>query len=152
MSPAIREIRRIYPKAYITLLASHPYVALAETCPYVDEIIFRNWQGPADGGVFWEKNMLILPSLLDKHFDVAITFKNFADFHWLMYASGARVRVTFAPFEELGKLCTKIIPDKKLDHAVDYFLSVVESQLYLPLRIENWKFGTRLQIFLWLNK
>ena len=141
MSPAIREIRRIYPKAYITLLASHYYVALAETCPYVDEIIFRNWQGPADGGVFWEKNMLILPSLLDKHFDVAITFKNFADFHWLMYASGARVRVTFAPFEELGKLCTKIIPDKKLDHAVDYFLSVVESQLYLPVanrELEVW--------------
>lgn len=35
-SPAIREVRRAYPDAYITLVVFRPGYAMAVTCPYVD--------------------------------------------------------------------------------------------------------------------
>ena len=156
MSPAIREIRRIYPKAHITLLATNFYEMLAENCPYVDEIVFRTWQGTMDTGVCFEKNLTILPQLLEKHFDMAITFKAFADFHWLMYASGARIRVTSSPIENFKYLCTHIIAAGKYgNHVVDYYLSVIDSFLKLPVvnrELEVWYTPKDLEIAKYIVK
>ena len=41
-SGVIREIRRIYPNAYISLLVKSKVAQLAELCPYFDEVILNN--------------------------------------------------------------------------------------------------------------
>ena len=63
-SAAIREIRRIYPAAHITLVVHPRAFELAECCPYVDELILNPQKVPNYNPFdFYRLNLKILPEL-----------------------------------------------------------------------------------------
>ena len=149
MSPAIREIRRVYPDAYITLAINPNFLPVAETCPYVNEILIRQ-----QGVLFAEPNLAILPKLLKRRFDIAFSFKHFSDFSLLMYLSGAKSRIIHGfvnpkEYEVSGdvhtyflNLATHVVPARKYgNHAIDILLSVVDDTLHAPVsnrELEVW--------------
>lgn len=144
MSPAIREIRRLYPNAHITLVIKSYFMPLAETCPYIDEIVMRTWHN----GLPVDKDLSILPKILSRRYDIAFSFFPFADFSLFMYMSGSRTRIIPSfleakeyaredvPSQYFARLSTDIVPIRKYGtHAVDTFLSVVDNTLHAP--VEN---------------
>ena len=149
MSPAIREIRRIYPDAHITLGVNINAFNVAETCPYVDEILIKY-----QGVLFAEPTLAVMPQLLKRRYDIAFSFKDFKDFSLLMYLSGAKSRIIHSSFNEkeldvyrnidlyFQKLATNRVPLLKYGtHALDIFLSVVDDTLHLPVsnrELEVW--------------
>ena len=54
-SGAIREIRRLYPDAYITLLVSGAAFQLAEHCPHVDEVMLYDPEYTQDFGKIYSE-------------------------------------------------------------------------------------------------
>ncbi len=94
-TPAIKEVRRIYPRARITLLIYPRATNLALGCPYVDEVI----PVPQIIGVLPLEEQLkyniefVKDNLLDKRFDVAFIFNNYFHSVLLAYMSGAVRRI-----------------------------------------------------------
>ena len=84
---AIREVRRIYPGAHITLVCYTQPSNFAEVCPYVDELILYDTFDDivpsqksssdilnTDVIKFYKWNMRITPKLLERRFDVGFIF------------------------------------------------------------------------------
>lgn len=101
-SAFLRECRRIYPKARITLLLSGRNAGLAECCPYVDErLLNTSFDVDIPQGVphrdLLQTAEFALRYLLPRHFDLAfgprLGIKGQSSA--LMYLSGARERVSF---------------------------------------------------------
>ena len=94
-SGVIREIRRIYPDAYISLLVKSHVAVLAEFCPYVDEIILN--EGKFVHGNFndmFEDYIELASTLLKRNFDICYSLAYIAESQLLMYMSGARIRIS----------------------------------------------------------
>ena len=104
---AIREVRRIYPGAHITLVCYTQPSNFAEVCPYVDELILYDTFDDivpsqksssdilnTDVIKFYKWNMRITPKLLERRFDVGFIFAWHGNMELLMYMSGARIRVS----------------------------------------------------------
>lgn len=159
-SGAIREVRRIYPGAHITLVAGSPAASLAEFCPHVDEIILNVQQyNPLNyvDGLKW--NLGFVPKLLARHYHVAYAFAHNPIAVALMYMSGAQERVSH--FFEEGEetfvchcnlplrygmgLAQYLLPMYTYgDHVVDTCFSLLEAGLHAPIEnrdIEIWHTG-----------
>ena len=151
-SPAIREVRRIYPQAHITLVLDPCNVHIAEHCPYVDEMIIHDSKNDSE---FMEHALKVVPQLLRRRYDVAFSFKYFTETLWIMYLSGARARFAFSFFElnesrenklalrrYFDQLATRVFPVRKFGfHILDCFLSVVDGMLGAPVinrELEIW--------------
>ncbi len=150
-SAAIREIRRIYPDANITLVVTPPAAELAECCPYVDELLINNRQFDAENilsVIQW--NFELATNLLRKRFDICYAFAYNFDTPILMYMSGAKNRVTTYPYNDvedetfwIGKknlplamsinFATQIVPRYENAHRVDLNLSLVDNTLHAPV-------------------
>ena len=156
-SGAIREVRRIYPDAHITLLAHSTSFNLAETCPYVDEIISDPQSlHPMDLFHFYKLNLQTASRLLERRFDICFSFaihvpKTFL----LMYMSGARIRLTAIEeetFEDFNRnkkleilfmrLATNLFPRSDYGlNVADRFFAILENTLHLPItnrKLEIW--------------
>ena len=147
--PTIREIRRVYPKAHISLIINAHALKIAEMCPYVDELIFRQHAG--DMAPF-STDLMILPQLLERNFNIAFSTRNIASFPLLMYLSGAQARITRGGYSynikkgtlrgESLKLATKVVPNFKYGlHEVDCNLSLLDDILLIPVanrELELW--------------
>ena len=101
-SAFLRECRRLYPKAHITLLISGRNAGLTECCPYVDErILNTSLELDIPQGVphreLLQTAEFAFRALLPRHFDLAfgprLGIKGQSSV--LMYLSGARERVSF---------------------------------------------------------
>lgn len=113
-SALIREIRKNYPKAFITLLVPENSRELAEKCPYVDEVRIRcdpseleNWQECV--AVLLEQ----LPDLLARHYSMGVTWneaRGANDKLWL-YLAGVSKRVGYGPYVFEG---AELKPEAKL--------------------------------------
>lgn len=92
---AVREIRRLYPAAHITLTVRENSLSVAECCPYVDEIILneRQFENTGDIADFYEWDVNLARKLLCRRFDVCYAFTNYDDSALLMYMSGAKTRI-----------------------------------------------------------
>ena len=158
MTGAIREIRRLYPTAHITLLIYPRAMELAELCPYVDEILTN------PRSTDWYKfmahftwNIKIVRQLLERRFDICFSFAHYPDTLFLMYLSGANVRVTydypdketdFIPFDgdipvtSAVKLANVIVPRHRFGwHMVDIDFSLIDNILHAPVanrELEIW--------------
>ena len=144
LSPAIREVRRNYPDAHITLSIDKCAKNLAELCPYVDELIT---------GAFLENErkfmttyiscLNIAQNLLLRQYDIALAFAFSLgpNVPLLAYMSGACERISFYG-GVLEPLLTEILPpflDKT--HAVDAALRYVEHLIKQPIEtreLEVW--------------
>lgn len=100
-SAFLRECRRIYPKAQITLLVSPRNHGLSLACPYVDEsLLNESMEGPVVSGAFdavLRTAEFAFERLLPRHFDLAFgpRLGIRGQSSLLLYLSGARERVSF---------------------------------------------------------
>lgn len=150
----IREIRRIYPAAYITLLVKEKVIQLAELCPYVDEIIVnRGHFSYLNFGVMLEEYIKLAEKFLPRRFDICYSLAYIAETKLLMYMIGARVRIAsnvyndnndektlsntkFFNFKNSSKFATHMVPRNKYRcHRVDMAFAFLEHFLHSP--IEN---------------
>lgn len=95
-SAAIRELRKNYPRAHITLVVRERVYPLAEFCPYVNEVLTFNisdnlFETFARSVEFAKK------FLWSKHFDLAVSFRYWTNISesLLMYLSGAKIRLGY---------------------------------------------------------
>lgn len=148
-SAAIREIRRLYPEAHITLIVYTHAINLAETCPYVDELLVNN--RPFVPTLFndFQWNISFARQLLKRRFDICFSLALYTGTPFLMYMSGARIRITRSiesekdeqgfgfsevPLRYSINLATHFSSRFAYgNHMVDTNLSLVESLLHLPV-------------------
>ena len=86
--PSLRELRRKYPDAWISVLVGRKSRKIIRNCPYVDDTIVYEET---------EKNRFLslfkVARLLAKEdFDIVVDLQNNRDSHFLSYFSGARIR------------------------------------------------------------
>ncbi len=71
-SPFLREVRRVYPKAHITLYASDRNEELAKCCPYIDNLLVKDVE--KEIGSIWEMFPIIAKQAVEHfvpyHFDL----------------------------------------------------------------------------------
>lgn len=154
-SPVLRELRRMYPAAHITLLASSRNGGLTPSCPYVDNIIIQNNNFDMENfALGYQKTLEEAIQLLRYNFDIAFGGRvGIRSFSLLaMYMCGARVRVGFTqnrlnPSGEIPDagwdcLLTDVVPwSTNGIHDVDRNLMLLEKILKLPIdnrEIEVW--------------
>lgn len=153
---AIREVRRLYPNARITLVAHQRAFEFAECCPYVDELIINPQKFPIYNPFdFYKTNTPIAYRLLEQRFDICFAFVMQPHNPLLMYMSGAKVRVTALDHENTYKLneiqalteylmhlATHLFPYTTYGyHRADRFFSLIENFLHLPImnrKMEIW--------------
>lgn len=155
-SPCLREIRRLYENAQITLIVFASAENLAEKCPYVDEIysceflhdIYRDNPLCYDECLSFVKTHFTLP--FDIVFNYAVTFPGAL----LAYMSGAAERFLYIsrqkwglfnakiPYDFASSLSTVMTDERKYSpHLVDRYLSILDNMLTYPLlnrEIEIW--------------
>ena len=96
MSAVIREIRRNYPKAYISLVINKFAKDMAEFCPYVDEVISCKDSVLIkfdDFFNFYKTIADIVKPLLRRKIDVIFNFGHYPSSQLLAYMSGAKERI-----------------------------------------------------------
>ena len=153
---AIREIRRIYPDARITLLVHPRTLELAECCPHVDEIILESQDIPNNSlQLIYAMNLKTASVLLEQRFDICFAFAIWSPTLLSMYMSGAKVRVTSVnhtnldnvknpdtPLGILMQLATHLFPCSTLGtHNADDSFSLIENLIHLPItnrKLEVW--------------
>ena len=156
-SGAIREIRRLYPNAHITLVVGNSSSQLAEFCPYADEIVLNQLNyNPVEflSGLQW--NLKFVPQLLNRRYHICYGFVHNPITAAMIYMSGAQRRIShlFAEGEETFlcqcnlpirygmNLCQTLLPLYEYgNHAVDTAFSLLESGLHSPVanrEIEIW--------------
>lgn len=84
----IREIRRVYSEAHITLLSFKKAFGFAEICPYVDEAILYDKFNNTFPKMY-ELAMEMVDKLLERRFDICFAFPTHPYTDLLMYMSGA---------------------------------------------------------------
>ena len=156
-SALIREIRRIYPDAHIALVIAMSSAALAEFCPYVDEIIFNEQRyHPLNflTGLQW--NAQFAAKLLARRWHVCYSSVHNPITAALMYMSGAQNRIshffkdgeeTFpchcnVPLRYGMNFAQNLLPMYNYgNHIVDACLSLLEGGLHAPIanrKLEIW--------------
>lgn len=98
-SPFMRELRRIYPTAHISLFASDRNEQLARCCPYLDNIIVKDFE--REFGTIWELYPMLarhavekfLPHRFDLAFAGRLGIKSVGVL--MMYMGGIRRRITY---------------------------------------------------------
>lgn len=153
---AIRELRRLYPDARITL-SVHPRTQnLAECCPYVDELLFDPQDAPSQN-IFeiYKLNLRTVANLLEQRIDICFAFAIHPNTPLLAYMSGARIRMMVVnheiskrvlnknfPIAHLIRLATHLFPCSiHGGHHVDDAFAMLENLLHLPIvnrKLEIW--------------
>ena len=153
MSAGIREIRRAFPTARITMVVSQNAAELAELCPHVDELIVepfmfrgsnisRHIVAPQHLAGMSLVLLGIAEKLLARRYDIAFTGLYSAPTTPLLaYMAGARRRVGHK-FGGLSAFLTDIVPQNdKGTHAADKMLSYIEhvtGERATNRRLEAW--------------
>jgi len=137
-SPAIREVRCVYPDAHITLLVYQRSHALALTCPYVDQVLVDardcDWH---DAMQIYHWDIELAQKLLPMHFDICFLFTTWGSSFLLSYLCGATRRVGFDPsgfscsgpfaYEHVGGFVTDRVPCKlRQSHSLYRYLPMIE--------------------------
>lgn len=158
MTGAIREIRRLYPTAHITLAIFPTSMSLAEFCPYVDEVVIKpraeRW---FQFQSYFPHNIKILPPYLEKKFDICFNFARWSESYFFAYMCGARVRISYdypdkekdfmplegdVPITIAANLSTMLVPRYRFGkHMADISFSLVDNLLQAPVtnrELEIW--------------
>ena len=111
LSPFMRELRRIWPRASVTLYVRAPVAGLARLCPYADQVVIV-WTEPDDVATIPAVADLAVPA---EGFDLVFVPRAATDFyHGLQIAAliGGRERwgFTLAGDDNPGGLLTHAIP------------------------------------------
>ena len=154
-SGALREIRRLYPAAAITLVIFPPGFKLAEQCPYID-FLLGNEQLPVLrplSELFAAHAGYAAEHLLGQRFDLAFVFGHYASAYLLAYMAGAKERIGhIGDFSEGGisrEDCASLLtrPLEKPVHSLhmaDFCFDVIDQLLAAPVADRS--------LELWLTK
>ncbi|MBQ7499218.1 MAG: glycosyltransferase family 9 protein [Selenomonas sp.] len=152
LSASIREIRRIYEDACIVLVCYPRGKALAETCPYVDEVFYNSrefYWGDFMASYEWEANFAA--KLLSHRFDLCFVFGHYASSYLLAFMSGAKERISYGADNPLcqGHIMTafysitsefvsvKLPNIRKSDIESDIYLGILDNFLRVPVKNRN---------------
>jgi heptosyltransferase-2 len=117
--PALRELRRIFPKAKISLLIKPWVNGIFEDADFIDELIIYERE---QKGV-WRT----MRELRAAHFDLAVLFQNAFEAAVLAFGARARLRCGFST-EHRGLLLThslKLTPEILALHQIYYYLHII---------------------------
>ena len=154
-SGALRELRRLYPEAAITLVIFPPGFKLAEQCPYID-FLLGNEQLPVLRHVselFAAHAGYAAEHLLGQRFDLAFVFGHYASAYVLAYMTGAKERIGHAgdfaegglSREDCAALLTRPLREPaRLLHMADLCFDVLDQMLAAPVADRS--------LELWLTK
>ena len=156
-SGAIREIRRLYPVANITLIVNSGSLILAENCPHVDEVISLI-EVKKDFVGMYQSCAEMAKKILRCRYDICYAFIHRAWTPFFLYMTGAKIRIA-PPVKEIDEVCflsknnallkaleilaTDFVSmfEYKGEHMVDGFLSMIDSALKAPVanrELEVW--------------
>ncbi|MBQ9479383.1 MAG: hypothetical protein IJU71_07510, partial [Selenomonadaceae bacterium] len=155
MSAGIREIRRIWPSAHVTLVVDVRAESIAEKCPYIDELIVELFRinGKSMQGCnyslqnlvpMFETNLGIAEKLLSRRFDIAFAIAHASSptNPLLSYMSGAKTRISTIRDKNLFFPLITARPGKPHGTShVDIALSCVEyitKKRVTERRLETW--------------
>ena len=143
LSPCLRAIRQHYPSAHIVLVLFPRALALANACPYVDEVIANLRQCWWDDFLsLYEWNQDFCAKLLPYHFDLAFVFPHYGSALQLAYLSGAKERVAYdisrvqkssfwhgvIPYDVVEPFINRPVPYRSENtHATDRYLGVLDA-------------------------
>lgn len=139
-TPFLRELRRLLPDAWITLVVKPSVYNLVELCPYVNEVLTYDWRGsrlwrPLQ--CHWRALRLAWKHLWQHRFDLAILPRWDTDGYYgtyLAYFSGARWRIGYSEKVTAAKkrdnmgfdrMLTHVLEDNTLKHEVEHNLDVI---------------------------
>ncbi len=134
LSPALRALRMVFPKAHLTLMASPGGSQVAPLLPWIDEVMACRavWQDISKNlQVDAEKEYQLVSMLADQHFDAAFIFTSFSQSPYPpAYACYlARIPLQIGQSKEFGgRLLThwiKSLPDDA--HQVERSLHMLRS-------------------------
>lgn len=112
-TPAIRALRRRFPRAYIADVTWSANREVLEGNPHLDRVILCR------SGLQLPR---LLSALADEDFDAVVGLSNIGS--WLSLFTRATVRVGFNS-QTLGWFYSSPVPDRRERHAIDYCLDVV---------------------------
>jgi heptosyltransferase-2 len=155
-APLLRELRRLMPDGWITLVATPAVQNLMELCPYVDELVPFNCD--VVGSLKHLRRqirtlILAVKRLWRRRFDLAIVPRWDADIYhaaFVAYSSGATWRLAYSEHvneskSELNRgydqLFTHVLEGNTLKHEVEHSLEIVR---YLGGAVED----ERLEVWL----
>jgi heptosyltransferase-2 len=118
--PALRELKRIFPQAKISLLVKPWVSGIFEDLECIDEVI------KYEGGSLWRK----IKKLQEKKFDLTVLFQNAFEAAVIAFGSKSKIRIGF-PTEWRGFLLTHPLNLSKEIlslHQIYYYLHII-SQL-----------------------
>lgn len=149
-SAMLRELRRLYPTAHITLVVSSTTRSLVEHCPYVDEVLDKPTGSYELRSLIGDLKAMVAFSsrqLRRRHWDLALVPRWDVDMYFATLMSlyaGATRRVAFTEKVSIGKrlfnwgfdtLCTDVLPPcSPSRHEVERGLDMVR---YLGGQIES---------------
>jgi len=122
-TPAIRAIRKKYPKAYIASLVPPRGMGLLKNNPYLDEVIVGEDKTSA---AYLLKQIPTILELRKRKFDTAVFFHRSRTRAWLAKLAGVPKRAGFeSPLGRRG--LTRAFPSPSAaTHRIDLFLDLVE--------------------------
>ena len=155
LSGTLREIRRLYPQAAITLVIFPPAFKLAEQCPYID-FLLGNEHLPVLrplSELFAAHAGYAAEHLLGQRFDLAFVFGHYASAYLLAYMAGAKERIGHIGDFSAGGLsredCAALLTrplEKPVHplHMADFCFDVLDQMLAAPVADRS--------LELWLTK
>jgi len=148
-SPAIQELRRAYPNAYIAMMVSPYAKEVVSGNPYLDEVIVFDKDSRHKG---WRGTLKFARSLKKKRFDAAVILHPTNRVHLVTFFAGIPKRVGFN--RKLGFLLTDRIEHTKQlgeKHESEYSLDILrhmgiepkDNRLFMPIdpAQEKWAEG-----------
>jgi heptosyltransferase-2 len=131
--PAMREIRRFFPKARISLLV-RPWVKdIYSAAPFIDEIIEYDKSGAHRG---WSGLHRLIRDLRDLRFDAAFLLQNAFEAAFLVWCARIPTRIGYARDGRslfLTHACD-IDPEVRKVHQAYYYLGILSGVGLLPAR------------------
>src|SRR5262245_27347938 len=141
--PALRELRRIFPSAKISLLIKPWVSGIFEDAEFIDEVIVYDRERKG----LWAT----MSELRARRFDLAVLFQNAFEAAVLSFGARASLRMGF-PTEYRGFLLThslSLTPQILALHQIYYYLHIVsqvEERLTGHSRVDFEKFDYRLPV------
>lgn len=151
LSPALRELRRAYAGAHITLVCLEKSRRMARFCAYIDDCFcLERSHGLNEFLLVYETARTLVGKLVGRFIDLALVYGHGMDAYLLAYMCGARERVGYgqeSPFcgRDISSMGSRMLTmSMRGNHSADIIdagLGLVEELLHVPVRsrsVELW--------------
>ncbi|MCK5236783.1 MAG: lipopolysaccharide heptosyltransferase II [Deltaproteobacteria bacterium] len=124
--PALDALRRLYPKARITVLCKPIVKDIYSSSPSTDEVLVYDSRGVHAG--FFGK-LRLARELKKNSFDMAVLFQNAFEAAWISYLAGIPIRIGYARDLRRALLTSAIsfVGEITRVHQVYYYLNIIKA-------------------------